>query len=596
MSLRVLSRLTAAAVVLALLSGPLPASPSVASSAPASVRTALEKLRLDREAGRIDLDTYFRQCFRVVFHPGNAAPEYRPSSGDGPWCLTPWIAEYERARSHLSSVTTEEIDGFLRPGRRGTSTYVSPAGLFSLSYFTSGLDAVDGTDENPANGIPDMVEFCAEYADSCWSAIAGTFGFPTPPLPQDGTYDILLEWLPNNVLGACGPTGNAPGETQIWVRNRLGAVNLPVDDPEGNKRGRAKAIIAHEFKHATQYVGSLWTEDGYVELDANWVMDAVYDEHNAYNAYISPDGVTSQLSHPEVSLDDDARYDDLLWEQYLYERHGLAILREFWDRRAADTTEAVLDTYRAVQLAHGADWDDSYPEYMEWCWFSGTNWDPSLGFEEAEGLRDMALLEAPVIAYPHAAADSVPRLAAHVRRFEPGIGIARISFDGEDAATGFVVSIVEERENGAFQVTRPALDAGNSFTYDASASWSYLAYVAVIVTNAETAGPDRSYTLDVSDEPAVGGPMLADAIGDRLTIAPNPFVDFTMIRTNARSGEPVVVTIHDLAGRRVRRLTGDAVVAWRGRDDAGRLVPAGVYWARVSAGDVVGSRRITRIR
>lgn len=570
----------------------------VATAAPASptdVFSSLERLRHDRDAGTIDLDTYFRQTFRVAFAAEETAPAYRPASPEGPTCLTPWIAEYERARARLSAATTTEIDARIRPPRaRGTATYLSPSGMFLVSYFLTGFQSIDPTDTDPANGIPDMAEFVAAYADSSWKHEFETLGFLTPPLPADGTYDIDIDYLGGGtLLGYCYSTGNAPGETGIRIRNRLGAaILIDTEDPEGPKRGRAKGTLSHEIKHASQYVGSRWSEGDWTEADANWVMDRVYDEHNMYKPFLFGPG---QIAYPELSLDVDPTYHDFLWSQYLDERLGLATLLDFWDRRAADSTESVVDAYRAVQLTAGADWDTSYPEYMEWCWFVGTYADASIGFDEAAGFPlDMALREPALVAYPHAAADSVAHLAAHVRRCDPGTGAARITFDGDDAATGLVVSVIEEREDGAFQIVRPALDAGNAFTYDVSAVWPQLAYVTVIVTNATASGADAPYTLDVSDEPASASPQVAAA--PSLSVAPNPFTDFTTIRFANARGTPAAVTIHDLAGRRVRRLSGDATVVWRGRDDAGRAVPAGVYWARVETPGGVVTRRITRLR
>ncbi|MBZ0268363.1 hypothetical protein K8I85_09430, partial [bacterium] len=473
----------------------LVATASAVAAVPADVSSSLQQLRRDRDAGVLDPDTYFLQTFRVAFAPEESAPAYRPASLEGPACFTPWIAEYEHARAQLSPAVTAEVDGRIRPSHsRGTSTYLSPSGMFLFTYFATGFQSIDPTDEDPANGIPDMVEFCAEYADSSWKHEFETLGFLTPPLPADGTYDIDIDYLGGGtVLGYTYPTGSAPGETAIKLRNRLGAaILLDTEDPEGQKRGRAKGTLSHEIKHASQYLASAWSEGEWVEADANWVMDTVYDEHNMYKPFLAGPG---QISYPERSLDVDPSYHDFLWSSYLHERHGLATLLDFWDRRAADSTESVLDAYRAVQLAVGADWGTSYPEFMEWCWFAGTHADPSIGFDEAAGFPlDMALREPALVAYPHAAADSVAHLAAHARRLDPGVGVARISFDADDAAANLVVSIIEEFENGSFLLVRPALDAGNACSYDASVPWPYLSDIGVVLTNAAPSGADVPYT------------------------------------------------------------------------------------------------------
>ena len=53
------------------------------------------------------------------------------------------------------------------------------------------------------------------------------------------------------------------------------------------------------------------------------------------------------------------------------------------------------------------------------------------------------------------------------------------------------------------------------------------------------------------------------------------------------------VTLHDVAGRLVRRFDVDGLesgmhtLAWDGRDAGGRIVPPGVYFARARSGSVV---------
>jgi YVTN family beta-propeller protein len=88
-----------------------------------------------------------------------------------------------------------------------------------------------------------------------------------------------------------------------------------------------------------------------------------------------------------------------------------------------------------------------------------------------------------------------------------------------------------------------------------------------------------------------------------LRIAPNPFGTRTTIEyVLAREG-PVLLTVFDLLGRRVRVLAdhprgsaGDHAVAWDGRTDAGASVGAGVYFVRLEADDRVRTRAVMRLR
>jgi hypothetical protein len=71
------------------------------------------------------------------------------------------------------------------------------------------------------------------------------------------------------------------------------------------------------------------------------------------------------------------------------------------------------------------------------------------------------------------------------------------------------------------------------------------------------------------------------AQGVRLSAAPNPFRTETRLRGGDR---PARVEIFGVDGRKHRTLTVEAgaFATWNGRDDSGRDLPAGVYYARVA--------------
>ncbi len=94
------------------------------------------------------------------------------------------------------------------------------------------------------------------------------------------------------------------------------------------------------------------------------------------------------------------------------------------------------------------------------------------------------------------------------------------------------------------------------------------------------------------DQSSVGvsGEAAPDGGRSRLavTIGPNPFRDFTRVVVHRADSRERVVTVHDLRGRRVRKLAsgsgpapGPQNLEWDGRDDRGAPVAAGIYWVRV---------------
>jgi len=81
---------------------------------------------------------------------------------------------------------------------------------------------------------------------------------------------------------------------------------------------------------------------------------------------------------------------------------------------------------------------------------------------------------------------------------------------------------------------------------------------------------------------------------------PNPFRSVTTLAFDLPVARRVMLVIHDLDGRVVRRLVegpyaaGSHRAIWDGRDDRGRPVVSGVYFAHLVAGEFTSTQRIVR--
>ncbi len=84
-----------------------------------------------------------------------------------------------------------------------------------------------------------------------------------------------------------------------------------------------------------------------------------------------------------------------------------------------------------------------------------------------------------------------------------------------------------------------------------------------------------------------------------LQASPNPFAGHTTLRCHVAEPGPLAVTVYDVQGRRVRTLyrgtrgAGTCELRWDRRDDAGRRVEAGTYFARLNSAGTTGTEKLT---
>ncbi len=89
----------------------------------------------------------------------------------------------------------------------------------------------------------------------------------------------------------------------------------------------------------------------------------------------------------------------------------------------------------------------------------------------------------------------------------------------------------------------------------------------------------------------------------RVSARPNPFNPRTVITFSLPKAGSVNLDIHDARGRLVRRLVagrsyraGENAVLWDGTNDAGRILPSGLYLMRVRSGQTSVTGKLTLVR
>lgn len=144
--------------------------------------------------------------------------------------------------------------------------------------------------------------------------------------------------------------------------------------------------------------------------------------------------------------------------------------------------------------------------------------------------------------------------------------------------------------------TNPARDSDPKMTFDGERIW---------VTWIKETGPDlydlyASYTygLEVEEEPTAN-PLLVLGLSQNF---PNPFSSKTIISYQLLSDGYVSLRIYNITGELVRTLmnknqnAGHHAVSWDGKDEKGEIVPSGIYFYYINAGNFINAKRMLLIR
>ncbi len=568
----------------------------------AVVREAVQEGRLTEEEAVL-------QIFRFAFSPENVRADLHPERAKPLKCLTPAILEFDRLRQAMSPAAAEEIDRYLSGspliGKTTAVTYDSPAGLFRLTYETSGQHAPPQTDVDPANGVPDYVEWVATYCDSSWHREIDGLGFNPPALSSGELYPISFQ-----NMGAYGYTMDlGHGRSRIVIENDF--YGFPGNqDPEGTQKGAAKVTCAHEFKHASQMntTGAM-AMGGWVELDATWMEDVVYDETNDYYNYL---GSGSGISHPDQSLDygGSGSYEDCIWQHHLCETWGLGMGLALMQRRQAYPSETTTASYAAIIADQGSDFASAFTTYATWNYKSSIYADStSDGYEEAASYPIPGILKV-VEAYPNSHTGSVARMAANFFQCKgmATIDHLRIRFEGTPDTRQRVVALLRLKGTlgGGFIREDVPLDSLNRADYIVSMPGADLKQIAVIVVNGARTGSAAAYSITFENgniQTSVAGTVPTAFPFDLRPNEPNPFNPQTTIVFSLPSAARASLLVYNSAGRVIRTLLdgeekapGAHAVLWDGRDDRGREVASGVYLYRLAAENRTETRKMLLVR
>jgi len=196
-----------------------------------------------------------------------------------------------------------------------------------------------------------------------------------------------------------------------------------------------------------------------------------------------------------------------------------------------------------------------------------------------------------------------PDLPTTTNAFDPtynganDVFIARL--DDSGAALGFCTYLGGDGVDEAYSTVMSGV--GHLLLIGVSASTDFPTTPGSFQESAAGLGDAFVAEFDLPAPEPAGVPAVVARASLR-SIHPNPFNPMTTVAFTTPARGVVRLEVYDVGGRRVRTLVdsnldaGDHTVCWDGRDDAGWILPAGQYLARLTAGTLVQVSKMTLVK
>jgi len=561
------------------------------------------------DAGAINHEQAIVEKFRALYAPEKLDPAFRFSGNHSLKCFTPAIIEYEKLREKLSDDAVREIELLQQQAAANTTgqSYSSPSGRFIIHYETSGNNAVPAADENN-DGIPDYVEKAGEYADAAYEKEIEQLGF-TDPIPSGSQYNIHIR--NSSAYGFTQTSSSEPAGTFIVVENDYNGFP-PNTDPDGDQLGALKVTMAHELKHAIQFVQNGWNgeTDLWAEMDATLMEEVVYDQVNDYYNYIYDlDFGTPLFQTPTSTLlpvnGNSFNYEDITWALYFHERFGDNFWPAAWNRIENNSSLSLLDAVRTELESRGENYFHTLAESYIWHYAGGqfrsaTNY----GFDEREEYPEPLISESFTGIPDQPTTEKVMEpVSARFYEVVPENTIAdfvEVSLNHNSATAH--IGLVAFFSDNSVETSFAQSSSQQSTTLTPGWEWSLIERLGIVVvsSNESQLETDKtSFSLDLHSTEATSindNPAIPQSVTLKQNY-PNPFNPSTVIRFELSKSDRVLLRVFDINGRLIQTIADRVFGAGTQeiRFDGSNL-SSGLYIYEISTGDITQNKKMLLIK
>jgi hypothetical protein len=514
-------------------------------------------------------------------------------------CMTPVLLEYYEMQDELQPQTKFTAERLIRNISSSLEPleYVSPSGRFKFTYETDGSNAVP-LDDTDGNSVPDYVEKAAVMADSSYRYQVETLGFPD--FLEEEPYEISFRRI-----GAYGFTQQSGATTKIVVHNTFSG--FPENShPEGDQTGALYATIAHEIKHAIQFVTNRWQADAgrfdWIEMDATMMEEIVHPDVNDYYNYIKADFEefrphrNSIFGVPQNATP--GAYWHVSWMLYFQEQFGMDFWVEVWDEiysdfRRAGSEDDKITFFNAISLVlqeRGAKLEQEHLSNHLWHLASGPFLSPiDYGFEDRENYPEPFMNHSLAFLPDSVNSEFLLPMAANYIDVQPTsaiLGQPAVSVSGNTDGLG--VGIIGYFRDGTTDVRLSVSPDQAIQSIQTTWDWADLTDLKVVVVNTNR---EQAVTYDLSVSSIVPD---GDAITQNY---PNPFNPTTQIGFSVDNRKDVKLEVYDTAGRKVQTLIDRELN--RGFYTAtfdGTGLASGIYFYRLVTGNSVLTKKMVLVK
>ncbi|NIP42914.1 MAG: hypothetical protein GWO41_17110 [candidate division Zixibacteria bacterium] len=400
----------------------------------------VDKIETAYSENRISLGQKIIYKVMTVRAPERLPDEFRFDTDIKLKSATEIMIEARRNLERLSMPEQEILSNYLgRPNMIFSA--VSPEGHFRIHYNLEGAHAVDPSDVDPLNGIPDYVDWIAQYSDSSYSCMHDHLAYSYPPSDDaeggDSLYDIYLMEMP--YYGYTQPESPGPEEWDDWISYMVVHRNFidfpPNDDPEGLEKGAAKVTCAHEYFHAVQLAYNLLSTVWYMEVSSCWMEEICYPQVNDNYNYLWRFFDYTHLPLNETA--DYHHYGAFIWNRFLDNYFDTTLIRNVWDNLKYDD-----DVYTAINTAlldYSSSLYDAFSEFAAWNWCvsiydDGNHYEQGWDYPVTVDLMGSVTLYPTIVLHPISAKrpDGLAANYIEMTGFGDVIGDFILSFDGQD--------------------------------------------------------------------------------------------------------------------------------------------------------------------